>query len=368
MKKKALLLTFSFNYNYGGLLQAYATIKALNKLDIDVFIPVYVPQYVKGNASFFRGLGIRNGNPISRIYKRAILLNRYLRFDSFRSNNFSYDKKLDTLSAIKKHINGYDYVITGSDQAWNTNWYNEFDDYFFQGFFQSNSKTKKVSYAACFGSEKQNLNFKDQASRCLNNYDSISVRNNISQNIVHEYIGIMPEVVADPTVLHEFDELKNSKWNESLNIILVYSLDEDNIQVGKAISLKLKSMTGCRVVFINSERSLSIDWADKVYNDKGPAEWVELFYRAKYIVTDSFHGCVFAAKFGKKFIPYTTGWRADRITSFLELIGLNDLLILDNNLPESFSNYWDDVDYNTVRNRIIDMKNKSLDFIKRSIK
>lgn len=364
MNKKAILLTFSFNYNYGGVLQAYATKMALKKLGVDAHFPAYVPNYVKGNSSFYRGLGIRNGgNPIQAVYKRVLQFNRYRKFDLFRAEHMPSEAKLKNIYDLSAAVEGYDYVITGSDQAWNSNWYSDFEGYFFQDFVSDHNDVSKISYASCFGSETQPQEYRGRIGKLLSQYDNIAVRNEMSANIVDDLIGIKPKIVVDPTLLHDFNELKDKTWDTELDIILVYALDEDNLSVGRKISERLKQMSGCKIVFINGERSHRISWADELLDDKGPKEWVELFYRAKYIVTDSFHGCVFATKFEKKFIPYTIGWRAGRIHSFSKLAGIDKILIDGNSVPYIDDSYWDVLDFASVKEALNKAKSQSLDYL-----
>ena len=53
---KSLLLTYHFNYNYGAILQTYASIKVLKKMRIDIELPNHKPKMILPMTSFFRGL------------------------------------------------------------------------------------------------------------------------------------------------------------------------------------------------------------------------------------------------------------------------------------------------------------------------
>ncbi|EGV1829504.1 polysaccharide pyruvyl transferase family protein [Vibrio parahaemolyticus] len=363
MKNKSLLLTFSYNYNYGAILQTYAMIKALDKIGIDCELPKYVPHYVSGNAAFYRGIGIKGPTPLKSISKRLRQYKRYKKFDKFRNEYLPINKKLNSIESLKINIENYSSVITGSDQTWNTNWMKEFESFYFQGFYK-NKKVKKVSYASCFGNYEQPEKYTQKIADCLSDFDHVAVRNDMSQKVYESITKKECRKVVDPTLLHDFSDLVKPEWEEELDIILVYALDVHNLQEGQRIANELQELGGGKIVFINGEKSIEVDWADELRNDKGPLDWLEYFYRAKYIVTDSFHGCVFATKFQKKFVPYTQGWRAGRIENFCQQSGINDILINEKSIDRSITeDYWNTIDWNNVSSKLIAMRKDSLEYL-----
>ena len=57
-------------------------------------------------------------------------------------------------------------------------------------------------------------------------------------------------------------------------------------------------------------------------------EWLNGLYNSDFVVTDSFHGCVFSILFNKPFIVYGNRQRGlDRFTSILDFLDLSDTLI-----------------------------------------
>ena len=59
-------------------------------------------------------------------------------------------------------------------------------------------------------------------------------------------------------------------------------------------------------------------------------QWLRGFYDAEFVVTDSFHACVFSILFNKPFIVYGNAARGlSRFTSLLETFELNDRLFSD---------------------------------------
>lgn len=45
-------------------------------------------------------------------------------------------------------------------------------------------------------------------------------------------------------------------------------------------------------------------YADKVFETLSPEQWVDMFYHARYVYTDSFHAIMFSLKFEKPFVSY----------------------------------------------------------------
>ena len=60
----------------------------------------------------------------------------------------------------------------------------------------------------------------------------------------------------------------------------------------------------------------------------GIEDWLQQFEDTDYVVTDSFHGCVFSIIFGKEFLAYANRDRGmARFTSLLKTFGLEDRLV-----------------------------------------
>ena len=68
-------------------------------------------------------------------------------------------------------------------------------------------------------------------------------------------------------------------------------------------------------------------FADIVIDTASPIEWVSLIAHAKFVYTDSFHGCVFSMKFHKPFLGYyNSGNRASRLLDLKNKFGLNNIV------------------------------------------
>ena len=362
---KSLLLTYHFNYNYGAILQTYASIKVLKKKGIDIELPNHKPKMILPMTSFFRGLNRKKTGITKSILNRLKLYKRYRLFDQFRKNYLNINRRLNNKQDIVNNLDNFNSIVVGSDQLWNTNvqFDNKFDDYYFLGFIK-HSKIKKISFSSCFGDINQKWKFKKMFSRHLMDFNKLSVRNLFSQRLVKKLTGIKPSLTCDPTLLYDYKEFfQNTKQS---NTIVVYAIDENNFKSIEKLAKKIKSFSKSKIIFIGSERhSSNFINADIMLNNVGPIEFLRLFKQSKFVVTDSFHGCVFAAKFNKKFIAYSSNERSHRIVDFLKWLKLEKLHITND---KNFNlNIWQDANQKKINKKINIMKTHTLKYIQRNL-
>ena len=96
-------------------------------------------------------------------------------------------------------------------------------------------------------------------------------------------------------------------------------------------------------------------------------EWLSSFNDADFIVTDSFHGTVLSIIFEKPFITIINKERgASRFESFLSLLGLSHRMI-DNLSDFDESLLVNDIDYNSIKHKIEDLREVSIGFLKTNL-
>ena len=163
------------------------------------------------------------------------------------------------------------------------------------------------------------------------------------------------EQVLDPTLLIKKEDyiqlFEKNKVSESKGNLLVYILDEipekselinKIAEEKKLIPFKVNSKVG--------KGGLSLP----EYIQPTVEEWIRGFYDAEFVVTDSFHACVFSILFNKPFIVYGNENRGlSRFTSVLNIFGLEERLL--KNLSEY--RQFDEIDWNRV-NSLLEKKIK----------
>lgn len=99
---------------------------------------------------------------------------------------------------------------------------------------------------------------------------------------------------------------------------------------------------------------------------KMPVEqWLRSFDDAEFVLTDSFHGCVFSIIFRKQFLAIGNKERGlSRFLSLLTLFSLRNRLILS---PDEYKSNLSSIDYDKVQDRLLSFQNKSFSFLKTNL-
>lgn len=350
---KVGILTFHYAYNYGAALQAYGLQKALQELG---FKPSIIDYRSLPIMAHNRGLGILSGRFLSVIKMRS-------RFKTFQEDHMLLSKRLYNAKAIIRETKDYKALIVGSDQVWNTNATNGDTIYFLD--IPLSKHIKKISYAACFGEEEIKKSSKQHISRYLSNFDFISVRNMMSANIVSKYHGTMPKVVLDPTVLTDFT-LVTSKKISMTPYILVYALHrgKDEKKMTQLVN-EAKKTINLPVYSISQRWDFPI--ADCYIRNIGPSEWLTYFEQAAFIITDSFHGLLFALKYQKPFMVSALNNKANRIIEIVNKYTLSDRVILnDADMPKN-EIYKYEIDYSKISQNMDRDVQESREFLLRAL-
>jgi hypothetical protein len=332
------ILTFHYSTNYGAVLQAFSLQETIKKMGHDVEIINFVPENNKMKR-YLNEMGFsRNRKNIPAFFLslfKSFLMAKYRnslnnKFADFRNTHLMLSEKVNE-KTIFNLVGKYDLIIAGSDQIWNPS-QRKMPFYFLD--FGNKFFGKKASYAADSTTSNIDENDLERMKRALNEFNFITVRNQHSGDFVKHAIGKEPEIVADPTMLHNFS-FENS-INKKESYILCYILGKEiNGSNSEAIK-KIKNENGeIPVYFIKNPSSSHInsDFADKVFYDLNPVEWVNMFKDATYVYTDSFHGVLFSLKYHIPFLAYYS--EKLRATRFLDLgkrYGIENFIV--NNIAE----------------------------------
>ena len=373
-RKKAAIITFSRNVNYGGALQEFALYTVLKDEYDVVCVDSYDPM-IRAN---------------SRVVRRSLftavfmVLKRFVRLDRSRGDTqkperdpnrridirqalYTYVKEgLNQISVIcgdlinyrarkrllrnykdfwKQYLaytplyterelfsgacGGFDVYIAGSDQIWNPIKFGLSTVYFLA--FPALG-ARKISYASSFG----NFHFKDKymvkkIRSYLTDFSRVSVRESQSVEELWETCGIYAKVDIDPTLL-----MDREKWIEALDLhtygssapyLLVYLLGsyKRNIRCAKQIARKL----GMPVRVLNNKPLSEFFKSDRqctYFPEAGPDAFVSMFLNASFVVTDSFHGTAFSVNFNIPFVSIESRV-PERVISLLKPMQLTDRIV-----------------------------------------
>lgn len=375
-----------FHKNYGGMLQAYATVSLLEKYNIDYELIRYQKTHTP----------IKIIKSLPRLFNRVLLNDKYEAFlkekavkshPEFAENNKIRDKAFSKFE--KKHFvklspvfvgynalcagaERYDAVITGSDQLWSpaglpTNYYN---------LMFVPSKIKKISYASSFGVKDIPWYQKKRTAEFLNRIEYISMREKRGSEIVKELTGRTVKTVLDPVFMFDSAEWENlipceRKINEPY--IFSYFLG-DNPMYRSAVK-KAAEMLGCKIVALRHlDRYVPEDenFGDYAPYDVAPNDFLNLLRNASYVCTDSFHGMCFSIIHNKKFVIFNRYSgnvkysKNSRIDSLCEKLGLSSRRYSEEN---DFVKQLDfDIDYPVVNDKLNVLKKEAEEYLNSALK
>ena len=355
------IVTLPLHTNYGGILQAYALQTILEQMGHEV-------EHLQPKVIYPK---------LHPAWKMPLVYCK-----RFARKYFGGEKKLpifmhpqkwirkNTDKFIAKHINcryleehewnenlakDYDAFIFGSDQVWRPIYARPIERYF--GAFLDKSSAKRIAYAASFGTEYNEYSVEQQnnCSMLLKQFTGISVREDSAVDMCKSMFGVDTTHVLDPTLLlpkDDYIKLFDNKNNttKSKGNLSVYILDNDK-RIDKFI--KEFSEKNNLKPFKTNSRVEEHDAPISERQQPPLEQWLRSFYDAEFIITDSFHACVFSIIFQKPFICIGNKDRGmARFESLLSMFGLSDRLI---DISELNNHKISDIDWTKV-NKILSNK------------
>lgn len=351
MNKRVGLAIVTYTVNYGTYLQAFATQTTVRMLgyetkilNIDSVISdvsaarkrYFIRQLlnfaeVKSYAATVKAIINRKVNPRYREYYS----HRAACFKKFHDRYFEFGPVCESWDGLSKYCRDFSSILVGSDQLWRPA--NIAGNFYTLNFVPK--EVNKVSYATSFGLNTIRDNQKEIATAFLNRIQHLSCREESGVQIIRNLTGREAQLVCDPTLLLPREEWERYVSPEPIvdgDYILTYLLS-DNREHRNYVK-KLAAMTHCKVVgilhgsgYVHGDEK-NVDVAPK---DIGPFEFLNLVKNAKFMCTDSFHGCVFATIFERDFYAFKRFSDKDkmstnsRVTNLLSRLQLMDRLIDD---------------------------------------
>ena len=316
-------------YNLGASLQAYALVAYLQGQGHEAEIIDYQPLYLRHyrlagvpNPRFDKPL-LREAYQIAkfpgRLYDR-LTSKRKRAFDRFTAEYLPVTQAAySDVSALRAVPPEADLYIAGSDQIWNPLFRNGKDPAFFLEFVPEGKR--RISYAASFAVEKLEKQDADRMKPQLERLDTISVRESSGIALLAD-MGIKGVQVVDPVFLLPKEAWEKIAVQPSMQeYILVY--DFDNSPKVKEIAQAISQETGQKIVSL-----FPADWADEVWANAGPCEFLGAIQNAGIVLSNSFHATAFSLIFQKDFyvVNRTEGINA-RMKDLVGDLGLSDRLV-----------------------------------------
>lgn len=329
--KRVGVITIQKCGNCGADLQAFALQAKLRQMGYDAESIDYLfykhPRHRGGGRderSIFRqGLANRAKELLFPVVSKARALGhwrleceRRRRFDSWFADNVRCGAEFRSVRELYAKPPAYDVYMVGSDQVWNPRMGGNILPYFLD-FAPSGSRC--VSYAASIGVPQVPAAVFFRYKRLLRRFAAIGVRERSAVDIVRA-MGLDVEVrqALDPTLLLTAEDwarvaVRPPKMTDEPYLFL-YDLTDSPETV--ALARSVAAARGLRIVRMR----------EGAY---GPGEFLWLSAHATAVVTNSFHGTVFAVVFHRDFLSVIPQRMSNggRIVDLLRSMRLEDRLV-----------------------------------------
>lgn len=289
--------------NYGAYLQAFSTMTVLERAGAD--------------AAFlrFRGDAARK----ALFYRDKPGKRELLDMKGFKSRKAAGQRKYEVFSEAWKRFHtetladfmARDSFVLGSDEIWNVKHavFRNNPVFFGRGLHNA------VSYAPSVGkATAAEIEANTECAAGMRSLKSVLVRDEKSADAVEEVRGARPNIVLDPTLLLEWDEVAEPCTLPEGPFMLVYAYNSKNLPVS-AIR-EFAHSRGLRIVSVGFD----LGFCNEVI-EPDPLAFYSIMRAADFVVTTTFHGSIFAMLSHSSFLSFPTSQKTNHLLSTFGLEG-----------------------------------------------
>lgn len=378
------IITLPLHINYGGILQAFALQTVLKRLGHDAKVinlnrkPTKL-SHVKKLKFFVRRVlsTIKHMRVFDTYCPTKIQQNDYALFAAKTQYTQQFiDKYIECfyVNNYRKDIiaSDFDALVVGSDQVWRKVYWDDICISFLE-FAKNWTNVKRISYAASFG--KDSWDYTKKETRMVRNsvktFNAVSVREKSGVKICKQYLDVDAQQHLDPTMLLDLqyyvDTFNILHIAPSLGTLLVYILDS-NAEKQQIVEYVEESLSLSKFDVNSRADDINIKNIALEQCIQPPVEqWLRGFYDAKFIVTDSFHACVFSILFHKPFIAVGNAERGmARFKSLLEQFNLSDRLIVNLSQLKQM-NLAKPINFDIIDAKLTAEKERAISYLKQNL-
>lgn len=334
--------------NYGSFLQAYALMNLIKEDDIS-FISIYSQttdtHYIKHKKWI---------KEIKKLYRDR---KKYLQTKLCRNK-----LKRVIVPFQKKYFHykpgNFDLLIIGSDEVFNFAQKAPWDYRIFLG--EGLSYSKICSFAASCGFTTIDMlseESKQYIAKRIKEFEYLSVRDNGTYELIHTLSDKKIQYILDPVLLYNFKkEISNNIFVYPDDYMVVYSYnyrfsDADEIKEIQSFARKQK----LKILAVEGVQTWINDYVAVT-----PFKLFSLFDKAKFIVTDTFHGTIIASKLHKRFVSFIRQDNSNKLEDLIKRLCLEEHKYSKGNLEKILLDMNDFTQYDSI---ISNERKKAEDYI-----
>lgn len=370
------LITYHAAYNFGSVLQAYATQEIVKRISGNCEIINYRTNEQKRVYDIF--VWNKGRRVLKSLIKNLLVLPHIF---SKKERAKGYERTIEKLFNLSPECNEpddvyamwdkYDIIISGSDQIWNKH-SNELHDVswdYMMPYLLKDFCGKKVSYASSFPC--MNKAEIGKIGSYINRFSYISVRERYLVEVLSTVCSVPVSNVLDPTLLFDKGEWIDKlglKVDNSEKYVLYYALNKWN-DLHKSIKevVRYAKMRNINVKMISPLFPVISRPGLEVLQCVTPIGFLNLILNADTVITDSYHGTIFSINFEKEMYSINGANESDiRKTDILSRVGLQDRII--KSASDMCGKMFTKIDYKIVRKKLEAQRKTSVEYLEKALK
>lgn len=360
--------------NYGSFLQSYGLKMMLEKIGHEVeFVDYHVEApIIKEDDEIV----LKKYDRLQKTLKVLRGEEPFIQKIQYIIHKKNFGKKYYKLLNLTEEYNytpELDTLVIGSDEVFNCIQSNKNVGYSMELFGKNNNADKLITYAASFGNTTLNkiekFSKEKELGGLLSRFDSISVRDSNSGEVVEKISDKKVEYHLDPVLAYDYmNECKlipKIKTNEKYILVYAYSgrISREESKVIKNYAKKRK----LKVYSIGGAQKC----ADR-FIDCSPFEVLSYFENAELIITDTFHGSIFSVITHNNFVTLirksvgNAYGNEEKLTDLLKRLNLESRMIY--NINELSNKLEQRIDYKKTDEILSQERIKTYEYLKNATK
>jgi hypothetical protein len=230
---------------------------------------------------------------------------------------------------IDKVSNKYDMCVIGSDEVFNclnAGWWG----FTSQLFGNVEEAENVITYAASCGAtsfEKLPSGVEETIDRTFKMVSGFSVRDSNTYDFCKAFGVADISINLDPVLIYNFyKEIDNIELKKDFsNSCIIYSYKN---RINNPDEIK-KIMVFCKRNKLTPIAIGAPQFWCKEYVVSSPFECLKIFKMARFVITDTFHGTIFALKYSTNFAVLVRESNANKLTDLVLRLGISEHLIED---------------------------------------